>query len=334
MLSVIQTDCRAADSSEEDNVFNNSGLDIVFTAFECTDKSALLKISAAADALIVTYAPIDREIIDNMPGCKGISFMATGYNSVDLEYATSQGIVVTNVTEYSTVEVSDHTMAFLLNLSRNISFLNRSVEQGKWDFEACGRPERLSNQTLGLIGLGRIGRMVSKKTQAFGVKVIAVDPYVDETTMAQHGARKASLDEVLGADYISLHCCLNEETHNIINAGTLAKMKKSACLINTARGACVDIEALAEALAEKRIAAAALDVVFPEPLPHGHKLFYFDNVIITPHAAFLSKVSLKEVRRKCCEEVVSILKGETPRWIVNPEVLKQDNCRMLKNQGK
>lgn len=331
MYKVIQTDYRAPESVEEDRVFNSSGLKIEYTCYECSDVDELTKICAPADVLIVAYAPIDRNVIDSMPNCKGICFMATGYNSVDLEYATSQGIVVTNVAGYCTTEVSDHTMAFLLDLSRNITFLDRTVQEGKWDFEACGQPERLSNQTLGIIGLGRIGRQVSKKAQAFGLKVVAYDPYVDESTMAQYGAKKSSLDEVLTADYISLHCCLTDETANIINHHSLKKMKKTACLINTARGGCVDADALADALSEKRIAKAALDVVFPEPLPRDHKIYSLDNVIMTPHAAFFSEVSLKEVRRKCCEEVVSILKGEIPRFVVNPEALKQKNCRMLKS---
>ena len=236
-----------------------------------------------------------------MPGCRGISFMATGYNSVDLDYATRQGIVVTNVAGYCTTEVSDHALAFLLNLSRNTIFLDRTVQKGSWDFEACGRPVRLSDQTLGIIGLGRIGRQVAKKAQAFGMTVMASDPYVDESTMAQHGVKKTDLEEVLAADYVSLHCLLNDDTANIINRDTLKKMKKSSCLINTARGACVDIEALTEALAGKRIAKAALDVVSPEPLPEGHRIFSLDNVIFTPHAAFFSEESLREVRRKCCD---------------------------------
>ncbi|NLA26360.1 MAG: C-terminal binding protein, partial [Firmicutes bacterium] len=170
MLNVIQTDYRAPDSLEEDRVFGASGLKIKYDIHECSDGDSLVKICAPADALIVAYAPIDRKVIDGMPGCRGISFMATGYNSVDLEYATRQGIVVTNVGGYCTREVSDHTLAFLLDLSRNTVFLDRTVQKGSWDFEACGRPARLSDQTLGIIGLGRIGGQVAKKAQVFGMK--------------------------------------------------------------------------------------------------------------------------------------------------------------------
>lgn len=330
MIKVIQTDSPAADRLEEDHVFQGSGREIDFTSYDCMDEDRLVEICTGADALIVAYAPITSRVIDSMPKCKGISFMATGFNSVDLDHATAQGIVVTHVAGYCTAEVADHTLGFLLNLSRNINFLHRSAISGAWDYEACGQPNRLSHQTLGIIGLGRIGRQVAKRAQVFGLKVSAYDPYVDAATMQQWGVDRVELDEVLFADFVSLHCCLNDETTNLINAVSLKKMKKSAYLINTARGACVDIDALSEALGEYRIAGAALDVVLPEPLPTDHRLFRLNNVVVTPHAAFLSSVSLKEVRKKCCEEVVSILKGEIPCYVVNPEVLKQENCRMFR----
>jgi len=292
------------------------------------DEAELKEICADADGLIVAYAPISASVINGMPKCRGISFMATGFNSVDLAYATTKGIVVTNVSDYCTIEVSDHTLGFILNLSRNMLSLHRSVLAGAWDYEACAVPGRISDQTLGLIGLGKIGRMVAKKAQAFGLTVLAYDPYVEADTMRQLQVEKVGLNEALFADYVSLHCCLNNDTANIINQHTLQRMKPSACLINTARGACVDIEALTDALAGNHIQGAALDVVFPEPLPVDHRIFGLDNVIITPHAAFFSSISSLEVRRKCCQDAVSILKGITPRYIVNPAVLKRPNCRL------
>lgn len=328
MFKIVQTDRPFSDRLEEERVFNNSGLEISFTTYDCMDEAELKKICADADGLIVAYAPISASVIDSMPKCRGISFMATGFNSVDLDYATGKGIVVTNVSDYCAIEVSDHTLGFILNLSRNILSLHRSVQAGAWDYEACGVPGRISDQSLGLIGLGKIGRMVAKKAQAFGLTVLAYDPYVDADTMRQLQVEKVGLNEALFADFVSLHCCLNHDTVNIINQQTLQRMKPSAYLINTARGACVDIEALSDHLAGNRIQGAALDVVYPEPLPADHRIFSFGNVMITPHAAFFSAVSSIEVRRKSCQDAVSILKGITPRYIVNPEVLERPNCRL------
>jgi phosphoglycerate dehydrogenase-like enzyme len=142
------------------------------------------------------------------------------------------------------------------------------------------------------------------------------------------GVQKRGLDEVLACDYVSLHCTLTDETQGIIGAEALARMKPSAFLINTARGACVDTEALTTALQAGSIAGAALDVVSPEPLPAGHPLYSMPNVIITPHTAFMSYVSEKEAREKACLEVVRALRGEIPHYVVNPEVLERDDLRL------
>jgi D-3-phosphoglycerate dehydrogenase len=146
--------------------------------------------------------------------------------------------------------------------------------------------------------------------------------------MAALGVRKAGLDEVLACDYVSLHCSLTDETRTIIDAATLARMRPTAFLINTARGACVDTRALTATLAAGRIAGAALDVVDPEPLPEGDPLYAMPNVIVTPHAAFLSRVSEREAREKACLEVVRALRGETPLNVRNPEVLERDGLRL------
>ena len=169
---------------------------------------------------------------------------------------------------------------------------------------------------------------MARRAQAFGLTVLASDPYVDEQSMTANGVRKTGLDEVLACDYVSLHCALTPETVGIVGAAQLAAMKPSAYLINTARGACVDDDALADALARGELAGAALDVLSPEPLPAGHPLYDMPNVIITPHTAFMSWVSEKEAREKACLEVVHALRGDTPHYVVNPEVLERPGLRL------
>jgi len=328
MFTVIQTDRGASDRIVEDSVFASSGLDIEFRRHELTTEDELIVVCAVADALIPAYAPVTARVLDELPRCRIVAFMATGFNSVDMSAATERGIVVTNVPDYCTAEVADHALGFLLDLGRNISRLHDCVLAGAWDYEACGKPDRIGNQSLGIIGLGRIGSAVAHRAAAFGLTVKASDPYVDEAAMNALGVQKRGLDEVLACDYVSLHCTLTDETQGIIGAEALARMKPSAFLINTARGACVDTEALTTALQAGSIAGAALDVVSPEPLPAGHPLYSMPNVIITPHTAFMSYVSEKEAREKACLEVVRALRGEIPDYVVNPEVLERDDLRL------
>jgi D-3-phosphoglycerate dehydrogenase len=328
MFTVIQTDRGASDKIVEEGVFRSSGLDISFERHELESEDDVIRVCARADALIPAYAPLTSRVLDQLPDCRIVAFMATGYNSVDLDAATARGIVVTNVPDYCTQEVADHAMGFLLALGRNLLRHHSCVLDGQWDYEACGKPDRISHQSLGIIGLGRIGTAVAKRAHAFGLTVMASDPYVDEATMAAAGVGKAGLDEVLACDYVSLHCALTPETTGIIGADALAAMKPTAYLVNTARGACVDIEALTEALVDGGIAGAALDVLCPEPLPAGHPLYTQPNVIITPHTAFMSWVSEKEAREKACLEVVRALRGETPHYVRNPEVLERGGLRL------
>jgi D-3-phosphoglycerate dehydrogenase len=219
-------------------------------------------------------------------------------------------------------------MGLLLGLSRNIVRLHASVSGGEWDYKICDRPERLSTQTLGIIGLGRIGTQVALRAQALGLTVLACDPYVDEATMAGRGVRRVGLLEALGADYVSVHCILTSETRHVIDEAALSLMKPTAYLINTARGGCVDTDALAAALRDGRLAGAGLDVLDPEPAPSGHPIYSLPNVIITPHAAFYSSTAEEEGRRRCCEEVVSVLRGQVPRHVCNPDVLSRPSLRL------
>lgn len=327
-LTVIQTDWGVADRWVEDEVFARSGLTVDFQMKELRTEAGVIDRCADADALIVAYAPITRRVLESLPRCRCVSFMATGFNSVDIDAATQLGVVVTNVAGYCTPEVADHAMGLLLGLSRNIVRLNASVNDGQWDYKLCGLPERLSTQTLGIIGLGRIGTQVALRAQAFGLSVLACDPYVDEAYMTDLGVRKVELQEAVDADYVSVHCLLTTETFHLIDEAVLARMKPSAYLINTARGGCVDTNALAAALGDGRIAGAGLDVLDPEPAPAGHPIYSLANVIITPHAAFYSRTAEEEGRRRCCQEIVSVLRGEVPQHVCNPAVLSSPTLRL------
>jgi len=282
---------------------------------------AIVAAAKDADALLVTYAKITEEMIGRLKRCRIISRFGIGVDNVDLASATRSGIVVTKVPDYCIDEVSDHAMALLLSLVRKIPFSNARAHVGRWEMPAVAPIHRLRGRILGLVGFGRIPQLVAPKAKAFGLRVVAYDPYVPQAAMDQAGVGRVEFAELVRtADYISIHSPLVPETHHLFGAEVFRQMKPSAVLVNTARGPVVDETALARALDAGQLAGAALDVLEQEP-PVNSPLFGRDNVILTPHTSFYSVESLEELQTKAAEEVVRVLSGEPPRNAVNPEVL-------------
>jgi D-3-phosphoglycerate dehydrogenase len=284
---------------------------------------AILQVAADADALLVTYAKITAEMIRQMKRCRIISRFGIGVDNVDIAAATNAGIVVTKVPDYCMDEVSDHAMALLLSLVRKIPYANSLVHAGRWEMPAVVPIHRLRGSVLGLVGFGRIPQLVAPKAQAFGIKVVAFDPYIPQDVMTRAGVEKVEFAELVKmSDYISIHSPLLPETHHLFNADVFRKMKPTAYLVNTARGAIVDETALAHALDARQLAGAALDVLSQEP-PRGSPLLGRNNVILTPHTSFYSVESLVELQIKAAEEVVRVITKQAPRNPVNPEVLQR-----------
>jgi D-3-phosphoglycerate dehydrogenase / 2-oxoglutarate reductase len=283
---------------------------------------SILQVARDADALLATYAKITAAMIPEMKRCRIISRFGIGVDNVDIPAATKAGIVVTRVPDYCIDEVSDHTLALLLSLVRKIPFSNARTHTGRWEMPAVAPIHRLRGTVLGLVGFGRIPQLVAPKAQAFGLKVVAYDPYISRDVFARAHVEQVEFPELVKtSDYISIHSPLVPETHHLFNAAIFARMKPTAYLINTARGPIVDETALARALDAKQIAGAALDVLSQEP-PAGSPLFGRDNVILTPHTSFYSVESLVDLQVKAAEEVVRVFSGEMPRNPVNPEVLR------------
>ncbi len=288
---------------------------------------AILAVARDADALLVTYAKITAEMIRQMKRCRIISRFGIGVDNVDLAVATEMGIVVTKVPDYCIDEVSDHAMALLLALVRKVAFANARVQGGRWEMPSVVPIHRLRGTVLGLVGFGRIPQLVAPKAKAFGLQVIAFDPYIPANVMDRAGVTKVEFAELLQrSDYVSIHSPLSPETQHLFSTDAFRQMKPTAYLVNTARGPIVDEKALAEALDKKQLAGAVLDVVEKEP-PSNSPLLGRDNVILTPHTAFYSEESLLELQTKAAEEVVRVLSGEVPRNPVNPEVLKAARAR-------
>jgi D-3-phosphoglycerate dehydrogenase / 2-oxoglutarate reductase len=280
-----------------------------------------------ADALLVTYAKINADMIREMKKCRIISRFGIGVDNVDLEAATRAGIVVTKVPDYCIDEVSDHAMALLLSLVRKIPFSSARAHAGRWEMPAVTPIHRLRGTVLGLVGFGRIPQLVAPKAKAFGMRVMAYDPYVPLNVMEQAGVGRLEFAELLKiSDYISIHSPLLPETHHLFSTDVFRQMKPGALIVNTSRGPVVDEAALAAALDAKHIGGAALDVLEQEP-PVSSPLFGRDNVILTPHTSFYSVESLEELQTKAAEEVVRVLTGQPPRNPVNPEALANPRAK-------
>jgi len=299
------------------------GIDATLALAPEPTPEAIVRVAAHADALLVTYARITSDMIARMTRCRIISRFGIGVDNVDIPAATRAGIVVTKVPDYCMDEVSDHAMALLLGLARKIALANAQVHAGRWEMPAVVPIHRLRGSVLGLAGFGRIPQLVAPKAKAFGMRVVAFDPYVSADVFARAGVERVDFADLLSvSDYISIHTPLVPETHGLFDAEAFRRMKPTAYIINTARGAIVDERALAEALDAGRLAGAALDVMPKEP-PVSSPLFGRANVIITPHTSFYSEESLVELQTKAAQEVVAVLTGQPPRNPVNPDVLQR-----------
>lgn len=320
-LKVVITDYWYETLEMERKVFSEYN-NLELHPYQCKDENKLVDIVKDADAVIVQFAPISRRVIQAMEHCKIIVRYAIGVDNIDLEAATEKGIFVANVPDYGVDEVSNHAIALLFALAKKIVPLTLSVKKGKWDYTVTKPLYRMQGKTLGLIGLGRIPSLVAKKMSNFGLNIISYDPYVDQTVADDLYVKLLSLDELLSAsDYVSIHCPLNAGTRHMISTAQFSKMKPTAILINTARGAVIDEKALIEALESKRIAAAGLDVLESEPVDPNNPLLFMENVIVTPHNAWYSEEATMTLQRMVAEEVARVLSGNLPRNLVNKGVL-------------
>jgi D-3-phosphoglycerate dehydrogenase len=276
------------------------------------ERAQILQAAAGADAILTTYYPLDRAFIEGLERCRVIARYGIGVDNIDLAAAAERGIVVTNVPDYCIEEVGAHTVALVLALLRRVPAGAAIVAAGGWGIEGVRPIRRLSTLVLGLVGTGRIGRWVAGALGPLVAEVLAYDPFLSEPPP---GTRLVELDELLArSDVVSLHCPLTEATRGLIGTDELARMKRSAVLVNTSRGPLVQFGALRAALEAGEIAGAALDVFETEPptLPSPA----VPNLLATPHMAFYSEEALAESQVKAATQVVKVLSGEPPDYPV------------------
>jgi D-3-phosphoglycerate dehydrogenase len=318
MPRVVITDCDHGTIAIEQEILQGVAQ---IELHQRNDEAGLLTLCLDADGIITQYGAFTRRVLQALRRCRVIARYGVGVDTIDLAAAAECGIIVAFVPDYGTDEVSNHAAALILALHRRVLPLDAEVRTGHWDFRVGAPIQRLTKQTLGIVGLGRIGTALATKLRPFGLTILASDPY---RTDWPDWVRRVPLDELLQAsDIISLHCPLTAETRHLMDATALRKMKPTAVLVNTARGGVVDAEAVVRALRERWIAGAALDVQEEEPMPATHPLAGLDNVILTPHAAWYSEDSIVECKRKTALAVRRVLEGHVPAAVANPEVLNR-----------
>lgn len=299
------------------------GPDVELVDGEATDEP-LEALVTEADGLIVMYDEIDEDLIDSMNDCVVISRTGIGVDNVDVSAATDRGIYVTNVPDYCIPEVSDHVMALMLALQRKIVDYANDTRAGEWDVMAGREMHRLEGQTIGLVAFGNIARAVAGKAAAFGMDVLAHDPYLEPADIRDGGAEPVErLDTLLAtADVVSVHTPLTPETRGMIDAEAFETMKDGAFVINAARGGIIDEAALAAALEAGQVAGAGIDTLESEPPAPDNPLVTDDRVILTPHAAWNSAESMLELREKAARNVREALEGEVPTYLFNRDVIE------------
>lgn len=292
--------------------------DVEFIPMQLHAKDDIMRETEFADAVMVHFQQLDSDVIGNLKNCKIIARSAVGVDNIDLDAASRAKIPVANVPDYCIEEVSNHAILLLLACAKKLNLLEKAVKEGKWDYAVTKPVHAVRGKTLGLLGAGNIACSVARKARAFGMKVIASDPGLTQEQLVEYDILLVPQDEMLAqSDFVSVHAPLNKHTQKMINADFFAKMKPNAYLINTARGGLMDESALCEALKNGRIAGAGLDVLSQESISKDDPLQAFDNVILTPHAAWYTEEAMYTLLTSAAAEVIRGLHDQPIKHQIN-----------------
>jgi D-3-phosphoglycerate dehydrogenase len=321
-FKVVITDFDYGDNAIERAILEPIGATVV--ALQAKSEDELLDEARDCDAIMNQYARVGAKTIDVMERCKVIARYGVGVDIVDVEAATRRGILVTNVRDYCTEEVADHAIALWLTLSRKVLDYDRSTHQGQWRWQIGAPVHRLRGRKIGIVSFGQIGQAIAARAKAFGVDLLAYDPFLSAEFIAGHGAVKVEKDELLrNSDVVIMQVPMTGETRHFLGHREFSIIKPGALIINTGRGPTIDNQALYDALVSGRVVGAGLDDPEEEPAkrarwrPEDNPLFSLPNVIVTPHVAYYSEESIRLAREIAASEVARVLTGEEPRNPVN-----------------
>ena len=288
-----------------------AGIELV----SCHCKTEQEAIAAAwdADAIIAQECEITANVIEHLQHCKGIVRYGIGVDNIDLEAAEKKGIWVANIPDYGIDEVSNQAVALLMNCIKKLDVVSASVKAGMWNYRVAIPLWRMAGHTLGIVGLGRIGSMLAKKMSSFDLRILVYDPFISEEKAEQCGAQLVDFDTLVKeSDYISLHCPLTSSTRGMFYREVFERMKRTAILVNTARGGVVNQKDLIWALQQGKIAQAGLDVVEHEPIEKDSPLLTMPQVTLTPHVAWYSEEAIETLQYKAICEAIRMAQGHAP----------------------
>lgn len=316
-MKIIITDCDHKNIDIETEVFNTAKMP--FMLVQCKTEEDLIAECKGANILINQYAPITAKVMKELcPELKQVIRYGVGVNNVDVNAATQLGVQICNVPDYGTNEVADHALALMMAMQRKIVMMNDYTKNHKWDYVRTIPIHRSSTLTVGIVGIGRIGKAFAKRVHTLGFHVIAYDPrYSQKIDEEVSFITPVSMETLLKtSDIISIHCP-SDNTIGLFNDEAFDQMKNTAYLINTARGGIIDEQALDRALTEGKISGAAVDVVEKEPMSPGASLYRHENFLCTPHMAWYSEEAALELKRKAAEEAIRFARGEDCFYPVN-----------------
>jgi len=318
--SILLTGTVLPDSDVERRLVEAAGATLEIVDVSSTED--LIESAADPIGIMTIETEIDESVMEAFPNLEFISVHGIGVDMVDVEAATDRGIPVFNTPEYCVEEVATHTLSLILACERRICQYDTGVESGEWDYTLEAPITRLSTKTVGVVGLGAIGREVVRRIEGFGVDVVGYDPYVSAEDMRREGVEKVGFETLCErSDVVTVHTPLTESTSHLLDTSAFESMGSGVTLVNAARGGIVDHDALYDALRDGTVAYAGVDVLESEP-PEDRRLVELDNVVVTPHAAWYSEDALTELQRTAGENVAGFLDGEVPEYVVNRSVVE------------
>ena len=327
------TDYIEFDLKWEEEQCERLGLDFSYYQMKTAAPEELVDTFKDTDILLVNMARMVPEVMAGLDKVQVMLRHGIGYDNFNLDAATEHGIVCANQPTASSEDVAEQAIMLMMATYRKIniqqSILKVSVESGKWAFDPIFPMYRMGGKTLGILGCGNIGSYVLKKMRSFGMRILVCDPYLSKKRLDELGIEHTPLEKVLTeSDIVTIHVPVTEETTGMLNSGTLGLMKKTAVLINSARGPMINVPDLKKALDDGVIAGTGIDVYDQEPPTPDYPLYGMANAVLTPHLAWYSEEGGVDIRHTIMDDVESFLKGELPKNVINLEVLKSPKLKM------